>query len=718
MKITLQDAEREMTFIEYEMPALKSAEYTVKVTQETNQDPGTFSSSRKFAVTSERFSIDVNDIDSVFPQNLANGSFDKAVPHVLFNKKNLPWERFSIKNNDKAPWLAILLFDEGSQPKINKLQAKDLVPAGTTITVAGSSVTGTGTMANNIFSYPGLQQLSYGETPDESCNVIDIPLDLFNQVAPSAQDLPYLAHIRQMETLDKTDALANLLEDFALVIGNRLPQVDQPSYAYLVSLEDFGEYLPGNDGTNNIPAGKNTVRLLSYMNWSYTANHQDQSFTDLLEGLNKTADGKQELTVLQVPFHGESPSNEAVQLALTKQKSGSLSTTDATILAKNAVMMGYTPHGHSMRFGGHSVSWYRGPLTSFNIVNKLGFPVSCPDAVTGYNPETGMFDVSYGAAWQLGQLLALQNKSFSSELYNWKKSLYAYQVLEAEQSIIANKYKGINAFEHIFSRRITKMESTLDIPENIVEWMGRLSLLCGVPFNYLVPDERMLPPESLRFFYIDNCWIDALMDGAFSIGRATTASMTIEAPHLERLKMHARGKAAGFRLRKARVSDCNNVDGIITGCLLRSALLAGWPGLEIVGYSDKDAGNEICKLRMDRLSDEVIICIFNGDIQRVSLREPPESLHSGVDGEAPDYYTGLRVVQGEGTPGKGIEGARADIPTRNGTATLQMGIAAENMKTVLNAPPLNEGIEDFNSSQFALEMVKGAVKVDFVNDKS
>lgn len=35
----------------------------------------------------------------------------------------------------------------------------------------------------------------------------------------------------------------------------------------------------------------------------------------------------------------------------------------------------------------------------------------------------------------------------------------------------------------------------------------------------MVADEAMLPPESIRFFYLDNSWLDALIDGAFGIGR-------------------------------------------------------------------------------------------------------------------------------------------------------------------------------------------------------
>ncbi|HTF04001.1 MAG TPA: hypothetical protein VK826_08245, partial [Bacteroidia bacterium] len=62
-----------------------------------------------------------------------------------------------------------------------------------------------------------------------------------------------------------------------------------------------------------------------------------------------------------------------------------------------------------------------------------------------------------------------------------------------------------------------------NMPQPLTDWLSRLALLYGVPFNYLVPDEGMLPPESIRFFYLDINWVEALVDGAFSIGRNLTA---------------------------------------------------------------------------------------------------------------------------------------------------------------------------------------------------
>ncbi|RYP11822.1 hypothetical protein DL767_011437 [Monosporascus sp. MG133] len=41
--------------------------------------------------------------------------------------------------------------------------------------------------------------------------------------------------------------------------------------------------------------------------------------------------------------------------------------------------------------------------------------------------------------------------------------------------------------------------------------------LSGVPAHYLISDPTHVPPESLRFFYIDPSWVDAMIDGALSL---------------------------------------------------------------------------------------------------------------------------------------------------------------------------------------------------------
>jgi len=51
------------------------------------------------------------------------------------------------------------------------------------------------------------------------------------------------------------------------------------------------------------------------------------------------------------------------------------------------------------------------------------------------------------------------------------------------------------------------------MPPYMESFLAHLRLLVGVPFNYLIADERLLPDESIRFFYIDRSWTDRLVDG-------------------------------------------------------------------------------------------------------------------------------------------------------------------------------------------------------------
>jgi hypothetical protein len=160
--------------------------------------------------------------------------------------------------------------------------------------------------------------------------------------------------------------------------------------------------------------------------------------------------------------------------------------------------------------------------------------------------------------------------------------------------------------ELLFSSRneIGEPKSSTD-PEpspEIIEWLNGLALLRGVPLNYLLPDERMLPEESIRFFYIDNNWIKNLLDGACSIGRHH--------------KEHSDDE---------NVIPYPKVGSCLTGFLLRSMLVEGWPGLEVLGYG-KD-GEELPKERTERLSSSVLLCIFENELSRLIIRKPAEALH-------------------------------------------------------------------------------------------
>ncbi len=716
------DALKQIVFTQFDIPALRTGSYTLTATHTVpNQDPGTFAASATFVVQGERFSFRPEEILSVFPPPLANGEFDGSLPHVVFTRRTLPWER-ALRFDDESlaayPWLAVILVEDATAPEAVSATAKELVPVGTAITVVESTVTGTGTLPANILSYGAttLVPMGYGESPDDKCLVIDLPLATFNQVAPSLADLQYLAHIREVDTSQGHDAAATT-EQYAVVVGNRIAKVGTPMRAFLVSLENFADYLPQPDGTPSakIPAGTDHVRLLAYRSWTFTANDLGERLDALLSGLNAPP----AQTTLRLPLPGAAPTPARVQQALADAAAGTLTDADGAVLAQNALAMGYVPLGHHLRHGGKTVSWYRGPLVPYPVPTHVTVPIAGPDAANRYDPFTGIFDVSYGMAWQLGQLLALQNRGVANSLYQWRLGVKLADAVAAEHSLIDHLLDGQRILESFFApRQALLRDAPPPLPDGVPEWLGTLATLQGIPFNYLVPDARMLPPESLRFFFLDFNWIDALVDGAFSIGRSNTAAQRADQRHVQLARSAARGTMGALRAAAAGDTQYVNPTGQVTGCLIRSQAVAGWPNLRFHAFSDEAATKAVPLLRSTPLSSDVVLCLFDGVVETLRIQEPPEQLHMGVEvAREGTLSTTLRELDPP-TPGTQFLHdplAILSVSARADGQTLKLADAATRMQGVLANhfhQTLPQGI---TSAEFAVEMTKGVVMVEYQN---
>jgi len=720
MSTTLQ---KTVTFIQYDIPPLKAGEYKLVVHQTVDQSaPNDFNAQRVFAVGGNRFQLPGDAIASYFPPSNANGEFDGVLPNVVLKTSTLPWQRTSVESELDAPWLAVLLLEKSDAPLIKTGTAADVIPTGQTITVIGSTVTGTGAMPAGIFSYPGINPLDYGQAPDTPTSYIDLPVAMFSSIAPTATDLPYLAHIREIDTLDSVDD-TQLSKQFSVVLGNRMPAINANAVALLVSLENMGDYLPDDAGnaSPNFPPGITKVRLIVLATWNFYANNLDENFQNLAENLNKNAAGV--LGATTVKIDAPAPDAGAVATAIADEATA-LTGADGDMLVINALAEGYVPLDHHLREAGDTVSWYRGPMLPYGGTgNFVSIPAFGPDAMLRYDPYTGMFDASYAAAWQLGQLLALQSAAYSTALYQWKKTLGKNEAALVEQELLTAKLGGGTLFPSLVQTRSMRV-AVPEIPDIVAQFIGQLRLLVGVPFGWLVPHEAMLPTESFRLFSVDPNWIEALVDGAFSIGRATEGELQSDkAQHAELAK-----RSAGAA-RKARVNDRPDLARAkqarlgqplqqITGMLLRSQLVPGWPRLNINGYSDTQGKTEVPKLRMVTLSRDVILCLFDGTVAMVAIHEAPEQLHCGVELNNGAASTTLRAVTGP-NPGQQFltdpkgGSASAAVPLRADGQTIQVADAANSVLTKLNND-FSQNITDFTSAEYALEFIKGVVKVEFV----
>lgn len=364
--------------------------------------------------------------------------------------------------------------------------------------------------------------------------------------------------------------------------------------------------------------------------------------------------------------------------------------------------MGYIPLNHQTRLGDHTVSWYRGPLVPYPIPETKPKEKFSADAYVHFDPTTGLLDVSYAAAFQLGQLLTLQNKSMAVRVYQWKRELNQTWTKEA----LKRGYRKMDDLHAILTNPQFYQDDPLPLPLlplDLMDWVANLILLKGIPFHYLVPNERLLPSESLRFFTLDLNWIQSLIYGVFSVGAQTPTTLTQLSTFLpkvfEQAKMHAK------KLRPHLFGTEASDDPLITGLLLRSEVVSGWPGLEIVGQDDKQ--NVISKIRFESLSPNILICLFSGVPSFVIFKEPPEGVHFGIEEGNPlqKYLKYPLSSTKRGQQDSNIPPVTVNVRKEDSTVI--------DIKTFLSTIENNLKLPPLSVSDFALQMTQGVESVKF-----
>lgn len=269
---------------------------------------------------------------------------------------------------------------------------------------------------------------------------------------------------------------------------------------------------------------------------------------------------------------------------------------------------------------------------------------------------------------------------------------------------------------------------TRDPPQEVLDMLAKLRLLQDVPFNTLVPDTELLPHESIRFFFLDRAWTDALVQGALSVASTNTierAALEAVYPDIE-AKVDSREKQ--IRAPGSEV-PVQGTAGLVTGFLMRSAAVAGWPGMHVRGYSielapeddedvidvGEDHINRVKLLRLERLSPSVLLALFDGLPKMIHIEEPRQGLQFGIDRvktatgrvEATVPARNVRTaiyVNGSGTETPlSRDAARIPVAFRKDAAgVLDLTNTAKNFR---NAPGTNMG-RAVDGAEFAMEMIR------------
>lgn len=655
-----------VTFMDNHVPAIKEGTYTLDVTQTTNQNSSVSIkpiNEQRFRINGPQYRINPQDVLSVFPPASSTGDHAYVLPHIAFKRSSLPWEvnRANLPwdtsdnnaNQETDPWLALLLFTDTKIPDVKTETLGDLGLADT-------------------FN-PATEQV----------NTIELDQSLISDIAPSANDLKFLTHVRQ-----KIYQNGNI--EKAFVVGNRLPKTNTTSVVHLVSLANFP----------TAAAGK--VKFISLYHWKFSCVEDKPGFKDILTKVDARA--------FRLYKTVTPPTNN-----------------DPYSIENKYYVKGYVPMPHFLRKGEQTLSWYRGPFLpdksalSVPPYNNDFVAYSADNYLQFDSAGSNMLNVSYAAAWQLGRMLTLQNKDVALAIQAYKqqvtqfikandlnKSNYLTFLQSNTQS--PNQQQIVLCAKAIEQNPGTHPEVCANIKFNpiVIKWLEQLTSLGPVPFNYLVPNDSMLPRESVRFFALDYDWIIFLLEGALSIG---TEKFNLPTP-----KFVANKDYCGF--------------------LLRSEVVGDYPDMHIAAYAKTPAdaklenadaeypsGNAIRPIIQRKLSEEVLLCIFESSIATVDLYMKKEALHMGFDYEnkqieksVRDATTGVELPNQLALTTDATTGVVSDNNNQNVIINENRILNLANLKLAINNALSTAGkTETINTSHaFTLQMMEGVPKVRVV----
>lgn len=308
-----------------------------------------------------------------------------------------------------------------------------------------------------------------------------------------------------------------------------------------------------------------------------------------------------------------------------------------------------------------------------------------------------------------------------------RRSFFHQKVSAAAAAALAGRHGEDDAVAGAVADSTAPPLQLEPLPDSVVDFLARLSLLYGVPFEYLVADSRILPAESMRFFYIDRNWIQRSIDGAMSAGISGTRENLFNEQFYQQV-YQAVDKAIP-RLRMELLHNTGAVGTLATtwsGVIFRSAVVSGYPGLEIKPFTGVDmstnppTGTGLLEiLRMDRLADDIMLCIFNGVPGYVEFKQPSEGIHFGISRTSPTATTfevSLRWLGRTSNPddqaGKQISTGPGQYLTANGQmrtggqpGVVDVATTVTKIKATMGKARLGND-ETFTSAGFAVEMVQ------------
>ena len=342
-------------------PVLEEGAYIITGSQDvTSPVMEQFSATRDFYVAANTENLAVGELFSVYPNPEQQGNFSGTLPFMVLNNPAYPWIRHWTNDIGGAPvpWLALIVVAGNEGAVETDITYSQLL-----------------TLKEDGVFFPYDKNAAARCKDDDKIHILTLPRAVCDEVMPAAEDLPWLTHAKYVNLAAAEDAISEQDGWFSTIVANRFVPSDGESTVkstiYLIAVD---KYLG-----HPIPDHCEFVRFVSLYHWNvYSQNVEDESFVGLMSGLSRNS--------------------RSVE--------------------------GNSLKPHYLRTGEKTYSLYHSPLLpldSARYENINGEENYTADGRMIYDWETGIFDVSYAAAFNLGRLITLSRRSEAEAITAWRK---------------------------------------------------------------------------------------------------------------------------------------------------------------------------------------------------------------------------------------------------------------------------------------------------------
>lgn len=424
-----------------------------------------------FRIDGPRFTLDASLIHGVFPPTNGRGSYVSRLPMVVLRRRTIPWER-ALPGTPDTPWLTVMLFEEGEVTTLSPCTigtvldtvgtANGLAPViqgidGATkalpciaIELSLDLFRDIAPMASEL---PLLSHVRQVNTQDKELMGMDddgwfavvvgnripepgkkyvaclVSLEGVQQLLPTPQQARVLT--AQDLNADRFTHYTNIADGYmssAIIADSRVPAatVKAGLIAQMLTSDNAYAHLavdPASSPTSSISSVSSTsanrwtnVSVSTGADVAVLFQPQTIRLFCLAQWKFECLTGGDFESIMQALPNNGGVAMLGMPPALAQAPGGTPSAD-----WKAALDTGHVPLEHLSREGERTIAWYRGPLTPVGVARSTEGPFHTADQARRIDPATGLENLGYAAAFEIGRLLALGDARFALDLLRWRR---------------------------------------------------------------------------------------------------------------------------------------------------------------------------------------------------------------------------------------------------------------------------------------------------------